>query len=143
MHIENLVVGQSASLTCEVSQEVINAFAKVTGDHNPVHVDPEFASGTMFKGVIAHGMLLASYISAVLGTQLPGAGAIYMRQALKFCAPVHPGDTVVTTCTVKEIIPEKERVIMETVCKVGDTLVLEGEATLMVPSGTRPDKAQA
>lgn len=142
MHIEDLAVGQSASLEREVTQETINAFAKVTGDHNPVHLDPAFASSTQFKGIIAHGMLSASYISAVLGTQLPGAGAIYMRQTLRFCAPVHPGEKVVTTCTVKEIVPEKSRVIMETLCKVGDTLVLEGEATLMVPSRNKVDAAK-
>lgn len=143
MYIEDIVVGQSASLERDVTQEVIDTFAKVTGDLNPVHIDPKFAADTMFKGVIAHGMLLASYISAVLGTQLPGAGAIYSRQSLRFCAPVRPGDKVVTTCTVKEIIPAKERVIMETLCKVGDTLVLEGEATLMVPSRIKPDAAGA
>lgn len=143
MYIEDLAVGQSASLEREVTQETINAFAKVTGDHNPVHLDEAFASATQFQGIIAHGMLSASYISAVLGTQLPGAGAIYMRQTLRFCAPVHPGETVVTTCTVKEIISEKSRIVMETLCKVGDTLVLEGEATLMVPSRNKGDAAKS
>lgn len=132
MFIDDLFVGQSASLEREVTKDVIEAFAKITGDTNPVHLDQEYAAGTMFKGVIAHGMLPASYISAVLGTQLPGPGTIYGRQSLKFCAPVYPGDKVVATCTVKEIILGKERVVMETVCKVGDTVVLDGEATLMV-----------
>ena len=143
MYIDDLVVGQSASLEREVTQQVIDGFAKLTGDINPVHVDPEFAAGTMFKGIIAHGMLPAAYISAVLGTQLPGPGTIYGRQSLRFCAPVYPGDKVVAICTVKEIILAKERVIMETLCKVGDTLVLEGEATLMVPSRIKPDAAGA
>jgi len=132
MYLDEIVAGQSASLECVVTQEVINGFADVTGDHNPVHVDPVFAAGTMFTGTIAHGMLSAAYISAVLGTQLPGPGAIYMAQSLKFRAPVRPGDKVVTTCTVKEIMPEKKRVVMATFCKVGDTVVLEGEATMMV-----------
>lgn len=139
MYIDELVVGQSASLEREVTQLVIDSFAQVTGDTNPVHVDPEYAATSMFKGIVAHGMLPAAYISAVLGTQLPGPGTIYGRQSLKFCAPVFPGDKVVATCTVKEIILGKERVIMETICKVGDTVVLEGEATLMVKARPVPE----
>ena len=107
MYIDEIAVGQSASLERVVTQDVINTFADASGDFNPVHVDPAFAASTMFKGTIAHGMLSAAYISAVLGTQLPGPGAIYMGQSLKFRAPVRPGDKVVTTCTVKEIILEK------------------------------------
>lgn len=132
MYIDEIVVGQSASLERAVTQEVINSFADASGDHNPVHVDTAFAASTMFKGTIAHGMLSAAYISAVLGTQLPGPGAIYMGQSLKFRAPVRPGDKVVTTCTVKEVIPDKKRVVLDTFCKVGDTVVLEGEATMLV-----------
>ena len=132
MYIDEIAVGQSASLEREVTQDVINTFADASGDFNPVHVDPAFAASTMFKGTIAHGMLSAAYISAVLGTQLPGPGSIYMGQSLKFRAPVRPGDKVVTTCTVKEVVAEKKRVILETLCKVGDTLVLEGEATMLV-----------
>lgn len=141
MYLEDLVVGQSARLEREVTQQVIDSFADLTGDNNPVHVDPEFAAGTMFKGIIAHGMLPAAYISAVLGTQLPGPGTIYGRQSLRFCAPVYPGDKVVAICTVKEIILAKERVIMETICMVGDTVVLEGEATLMVAARPQPETA--
>ena len=132
MYIDEIAVGQSASLERVVTQDVINTFADASGDFNPVHVDPAFAASTMFKGTIAHGMLSAAYISAVLGTQLPGPGAIYMGQSLKFRAPVRPGDKVVTTCTVKEIILEKKRVLLDTVCKVGDTVVLDGEATMLV-----------
>lgn len=132
MYIDEISVGQSATLEREVTQEVINSFAVASGDHNPVHVDPDFASGTQFKGTIAHGMLSAAYISAVLGTQLPGPGAVYTGQTLKFRAPVRPGDKVVTVCKVKEVILDKKRVIMDTQCKVGDTVVLEGEAVLMV-----------
>jgi len=132
MYIDEIAVGQSASLERVVTQDVINTFADASGDFNPVHVDPAFAANTMFKGTIAHGMLSAAYISAVLGTQLPGPGAIYMGQSLKFRAPVRPGDKVVTTCTVKEIILEKKRVLLDTVCKVGDTVVLDGEATMLV-----------
>lgn len=132
MYLDDIVVGQSAVLERVVTQEVIDSFALASGDRNPVHVDPDFAAGTQFKGTIAHGMLSAAYISAVLGTQLPGAGAIYTGQSLKFRAPVRPGDTVVTRCTVKEVIRDKKRVIMDTQCRVGETVVLEGEATLMV-----------
>lgn len=132
MYLEELSVGQTATLERVVTQDVINGFAEVSGDRNPVHIDPEFAKTTDFQGVIAHGMLSAAYISAVLGTQLPGSGAIYMGQTLRFCAPVRPGDKVITTVTVKEIITEKKRVILTTVCAVGDTVVLEGEATTMV-----------
>lgn len=132
MYLDEIVVGQSATLKCEVTQEVINNFAVASGDNNPVHVDAAFAAGTMFKGTIAHGMLSAAYISAVLGTQLPGPGAIYASQTLKFRAPVRPGDTVVTQCTVKEVVRDKKRVILDTKCMVGDVVVLEGEATMMV-----------
>ena len=88
----------------------------------------------MFKGRIAHGMLSAAYISTVLGTKLPGPGAIYVSQNLRFRAPVRAGDTVHTTCTVTEVLAEKKRVVLETVCRVRDTVVLQGEATMMVPS---------
>lgn len=134
MYLEELSIGQTATLERVVTQEVINSFADASTDHNPVHVDPEFAKTTDFEGVIAHGMLTAAYISAVLGTQLPGHGTIYMGQTLRFRAPVRPGDKVVTTVRVKDIITEKKRVILETVCTVGDTVVLEGEATTMVPA---------
>lgn len=141
MYLDDIVVGQFAILEREVTQEVIDSFASASGDRNPVHVDPEFAAGTMFKGTIAHGMLSAAYISAVLGTQLPGPGAVYTGQSLKFRAPVRPGDKVVTLCTVKEVIHEKKRVIMDTQCRVGETVVLEGEATLMVqPRPMSPKK---
>ena len=132
MYIDDIKVGHSSSIEREVTQSVISHFADVSGDYNPVHLDQEFAAASQFKGVIAHGILSAAYISAVLGTQLPGPGAIYMGQTLKFRAPVRPGDKVVTTCTVKEIIRDKNRVHLETICRVGETVVLEGEATMLV-----------
>ena len=88
----------------------------------------------MFKGRIAHGMLSAGFISTVIGTKLPGSGTIYMSQTLRFRAPVRIGDTVTATCTITEIIPEKRRAVLTTVCKVGDTVVIEGEALVMVPA---------
>jgi 3-hydroxybutyryl-CoA dehydratase len=132
--IEDLKIGQSASYERTVGDADIRAFAGLSGDNNPVHLDEEFAKKTMFKGRIAHGMLSATFISTVLGTKLPGMGCIYMGQSLKFKAPVKINDVVVTTVTVKEIIAEKKRAILDTVCRVGDTVVIEGEATVMVPS---------
>lgn len=134
MYIEELSLGQSAESCKTVTQADIGAFADISGDHNPVHLDAAFAASTAFKGVIAHGMLSASFISAILGTQLPGEGTIYLGQNLKFLAPVRPGDTVRTVITVKEIVPGKRRVICQTACYVGATQVIDGEATLLVPT---------
>jgi len=132
--IEDLKTGQSASFAKTVSEADIVLFAGISGDTNPVHLDQSFAEKTPFKTRIAHGMLSAGFISTVFGTKLPGPGAIYMSQTLRFKAPVKIGDTVVATCTVTELIPEKRRANFSTVCKVGDTVVIEGEATIMVPS---------
>lgn len=131
--IEELKTGQSASYERTVTEDDIVRFAEVSGDDNPVHLDEEFAASTMFKGRIAHGMLAAAFISTTVGTKLPGYGAIYISQALKFKAPVRIGDTVVTTATVKEVNVERKRVKMETICQVGDVVVVEGDAELMVP----------
>lgn len=132
--IEDLKLGISASFGKTVSEADIAFFAGFSGDTNPVHINQAFAEQTQFKGRIAHGMLSAGFISTVLGTKLPGPGSIYMSQTLRFKAPVKIGDTVTATCTVTEVIPEKRRAILSTVCKVGDTVVIEGEAMVMVPS---------
>ncbi len=132
--IEDLKTGQSASFAKTVSEADIVLFAGVSGDTNPVHLDQSFAEKTPFKTRIAHGMLSAGFISTVFGTKLPGPGSIYMSQTLRFKAPVKIGDTVVATCTVTEIIAEKRRAMFSTICKVGDTVVIEGEAMIMVPS---------
>lgn len=132
--IEDLSVGQSATWTKTVTDADIVKFAEVSGDDNPVHLDQAFAEKTMFKGRIAHGMLSAGFISTVIGTKLPGYGTIYMSQALRFKAPVRIGDTVTAIATVTEIIPDKRRAVLSTVCKVGDNTVIEGEALVMVPS---------
>ena len=132
--IEDITVGQSASLTKEVTEKDVEMFAEVSMDTNPVHLDQAYAETTMFKTRIAHGMLGASLLSAVLGTQLPGMGTIYLAQNLKFKAPVKLGDTVTATATVKEMTPEKKRVVLETVVKVGETVVIDGEATVLAPS---------
>jgi len=131
---EDLSVGQAATLSNTVSGANIVAFAEISGDRNPVHLDADYAATTMFKERIAHGMLSAAYISAVFGMKLPGPGAIYMSQTLKFKAPVKIGDTVVTTVKVAELMPEKRRARFECVCTVNDKPVVEGEAMMMVPA---------
>jgi 3-hydroxybutyryl-CoA dehydratase len=133
-YIDQLKPGLSESLTRTVTERDIQLFGEVSGDMNPVHFDEEYARTTMFKGRIAHGMLSASYISTVLGMQMPGPGTIFMSATTRFKAPVRIGDTVVTTCTVREVNAEKRRVIFDTVCKVGDTTVVDGEALVMAPA---------
>jgi 3-hydroxybutyryl-CoA dehydratase len=133
-YFEDLSVGQEASLSNTVSEADITAFANVSGDRNPVHLDEAYATSTMFKGRIAHGMLSAAYISAVFGMKLPGPGAIYLSQTLAFKAPVKIGDTVVTTVKLVELVPEKKRARFETVCAVNGKPVLTGEAVLMIPA---------
>ncbi|NYZ16236.1 MaoC family dehydratase [Azospirillum sp. RWY-5-1] len=132
--IEDLTVGMTASFAKTITDADIVLYAGISGDTNPVHINQEYASGTMFQGRIAHGMLTAGLISAVLGTKLPGPGCIYMSQTLKFKAPVRSGDTVTARATITEVIREKKRCVIRTVCTTGDTVVLEGEALLMVPS---------
>lgn len=135
--VEDLEPGMTAAFSKTVTDADIVLLAGITGDLNPVHVDEDFASRTMFKGRIAHGMLSAGLISAVLGTRLPGPGCIYLGQSLEFKAPVRIGDTVEARATIKEIIPEKRRVVVQTVCSVAGNVVTEGEALLLVPSRTR------
>jgi 3-hydroxybutyryl-CoA dehydratase len=130
---EDLSVGQEASLSKTVTEADIAAFAEISGDKNPVHLDAQYAAGTMFKERIAHGMLSAAYISAVFGMKLPGPGAIYISQTLNFKAPVKIGDAVVTTVKVAELVPEKRRARFECVCSVNGKPVVQGEAVLMVP----------
>jgi 3-hydroxybutyryl-CoA dehydratase len=132
--IEDLKPGMSASFSKTVTEADILMFAGVSCDINAVHLNEEFAKTTMFGGRIAHGMLTAGFISAVLANKLPGPGTIYLGQTLKFKAPVRIGDTVTATATVKEVVVEKKRAILETVCTVGGKAVLEGEATVMCTS---------
>ncbi len=132
--IEDMSVGMTALFAKTVTEADIVLFAGISGDINPVHLNHEFATETMFEGRIAHGMLTASFISTVIGTKLPGPGAIYLKQSLNFRAPVRAGDTVRARATIKEVIAEKHRIVMDTVATVGDTVVLDGEALVMVPS---------
>jgi len=138
--IEDLQVGQSASYERTINDADVREFALMSGDFNPVHLDEAFAQTTRFKGRIVHGMLPVTFISTVLGTRLPGAGAIFMGASFRFKAPVRIGDTVVATCTVKEI-GTKGRVTFDCACSVGDTVVVEGDALVKVPSRDVPDKA--
>lgn len=109
-------VGDKAELVRTITDEDILAFAEVSGDKNPVHLDEEFAKTTIFNKRIAHGMLSASFISNVIGNQLPGEGTIYMAQSLKFCAPVYIGDTITTEVEVIQINEEKGNIALKTVC---------------------------
>ena len=133
LFLEDLSLGQSAEMTMTVTEKGIQSFAEVTGDNNPVHLDEAYAATTPFKTRIAHGMLSAGYISAVIGTKLPGPGAIYVSQTMRFKRPVKIGDEVTARVTVTEIDQEKSRITLETVCMVGDKAVVEGEAVIMVP----------
>ena len=131
--LEELDVGQSAQLVRTVGEADIVAFADVTGDTNPMHLDADYAATTSFGQRIAHGMLSAGYISAVLGTTLPGPGAVYLSQSLKFKRPVKIGDEVTAHVTVTEINEAKAQVTLSTVCKVNGKAVVDGEAVVMVP----------
>ncbi len=132
-----LAVGQQAERTFEVSDATLAAFAEVSGDHNRVHLDQEYAEHTPFRGRIAHGMLTAGYISAVLANQLPGNGTVYLSQELKFRAPVRPGDRVTVQVTVRELHADKQRVVLQTQAFVGDKMVVDGTATVLPPGALK------
>jgi len=134
LDFDTLKVGDCRQLTKIITDNDIRKFVELTGDDNPLHVDPKFAHETAFKDIVVHGMLGASFISTVIGTKLPGPGAIYLAQTLKFKAPVKIGDTVVARCTIKELTPEKRKAKFDTVCTVRGKVVLEGEADIMVPA---------
>lgn len=133
LYFEDLSVGQSAEMTHVVGEADIQAFAAVSGDENPVHLDAEYAKTTSFGERIAHGMLSGAYISAVLGTKLPGPGAIYLNQSLRFRRPVRIGDAVTARVTVKALDERRGHVTLETVCEVGGKAVVDGEALVMAP----------
>ena len=134
IYLEDLEIGMSRSLSKVITDKDIEMFAEVSTDHNPVHLDADYAAKTMFKGRIAHGMLSAGLISALLGEHLPGHGTIYMGQTLKFLAPVRPGDEVKAEVKVTAIDRERRRVTLETHCAVGDTVVIKGEAVVLAPA---------
>ena len=124
--------GDKASRTTIITDEMIHAFAALTGDNNPVHLDDTYAATTRFGRRIAHGMIAAGLISAVLANDLPGPGTVYLSQTLKFKAPVYPGDTITATVEVKSVRPDKPIVTLRTLCTNQDTaIVLEGEAVVI------------
>ena len=131
---EDLKVGMTATFAKTITEADIVLFAGASGDNNAMHINEEFAATTSFKGRIAHGMLSASVISAAIANRLPGPGTVYMKQSLEFRAPVRAGDTVHAKVTVREMVAPKKRVILDTVCTVGNTVVITGEAMVKVGS---------
>ena len=140
-YLEDLSVGMSGVFAKTVSEADIVLFAGISGDTNPVHINQLFAESTAFQERIAHGMLSAAFISAVLGTRLPGPGCIYLSQSLSFRSAVRIGDTVLARATVNAVDLDKKRVSIETICMVEDRVAVEGLAELMV--ARRPVEMQA
>ena len=132
--IEDLAVGMTAIYSKTITESDINLFCAISGDTNPLHLDHDYAATTMFGGPIAHGMLSASLISTVIGTKLPGHGCVYISQNCRFKAPVRAGETVRARATITEINTECRRVKLKTICSVGDTVVVDGDAEVLVPS---------
>lgn len=132
--IEDIEIGQSASFEKILGRNEVDTYADLTGDTNPVHMNEDYAKTTMFGQCIAHGMLTASLITNVLGTKLPGTGAIYLSQSVRFRAPVCVGQTVVVTARVTDMDTKRRQVTLACEAKVGDKLVMDGEARVMVPS---------
>jgi len=134
LYFEDLSVGMTETLSKIIASSDVVGFAQLTGDRNPIHLSEHFAAKTQFGKRIAHGLYTASLISAVLGTRLPGPGAVYISQTLNFRAPVRIGDQVDVTVTVAELNPERQRARLTCTCKVADEIVLDGEALVKVPS---------
>lgn len=133
-YIEELEEGMTAAFGKTITDADILMFAGVSGDTNPVHLNEEFAAGTAFQGRIAHGMLTAGLVSAVIGEQLPGHGTVYLSQTLRFLGPVRPGDSVRAEVRVEAIDLARRRVTLATSASVGNTVVLKGEALVLAPS---------
>jgi 3-hydroxybutyryl-CoA dehydratase len=134
LYFDDLTLGMSERLSKTIASSDVVGFAEVTGDRNPIHLSEHFAARTPFGTRIAHGLYTASLISAVLGTRLPGPGAVYISQTLNFRAPVRIGDTVEVEVTVAELIPDRRRARLVCTCSVGAEIVLDGEAWVKVPS---------
>lgn len=137
LYFEDMIVGMEASHKKRITECDVQTFADISGDNNPVHLCDEYASGSVFKERIAHGILTASLVSTVFGTKLPGPGCIYISQSLNFRAPVMIGDEVIAVARITSLIPEKRRVIFACNCQVNGKTVLDGEAVILVPS--RPE----
>ena len=131
IYLDELKPGMSASAARTVTEHQIQLFGEATGDMNPVHFDEEYARKTLFRGRVAHGVLSIGFISAVIGTQLPGEGSIFVSASIVFKSPVRINDEVITTVTVREV--GGRDAVLDCVCRVGDRLVLESEARVLVP----------
>jgi 3-hydroxybutyryl-CoA dehydratase len=132
--IEDIEMGMTRYIRKIITDKDIEQFAEISTDHNPVHLDDDYARDTIFEGRIAHGMLTAGLVSAVIGEQLPGHGTIYMSQNLKFLAPVRPGDLVHAEVRVVDMVIDKRRVKLDCRCEVNGKNVLVGEAMVLAPS---------
>jgi 3-hydroxybutyryl-CoA dehydratase len=137
LYFEDLSVGMTETYSKTIAASDVVGFAQLTGDRNPIHLSEHFAAKTQFGGRIAHGLYTASLISALLGTRLPGPGAIYISQTLNFRAPVRIGDQVDVTVSVAALIPARQRARLACTCKVGEELVLDGEAWVKVPAAAK------
>jgi 3-hydroxybutyryl-CoA dehydratase len=133
LYLQDLKVGMSAMFGKTVTEADIAGFAGVSGDTNPIHLHDGFARTTRFGQRIAHGMLSGSFISTVIGTKLPGPGAVYISQSMNFMAPVIIGDTITAIATITAIDAQRRRVTLKTQCVNGDKVVIDGEATVLVP----------
>ncbi|MBJ26113.1 MAG: (R)-hydratase [Alphaproteobacteria bacterium] len=131
---EDLREGMSAEYTRLVTQRDIELFAELTGDNNPIHLDSNFAESSIFKGRIAHGMLIASFISTVIGTRMPGSGCIYLDQSLRFLSPLQPGERVTASAKVIELHTKKCRATFQTICRVDARILIDGTALIQIPS---------
>lgn len=138
LYFEDVSLGMRESYTKHVSASDVVGFAEISGDRNPIHLSEHFAAQTPFGGRIAHGLYTASLISAVIGTRLPGPGAIYISQTLRFMAPVRIGDDVIASVEIVELIEKGRRAKLRCECRVGETLVLEGEAEVKIPARPAP-----
>ncbi len=138
LYLEDLTAGMTETYSKTVKSSDVIGFAEISGDRNPIHLSEHFAAKTPFKSRIAHGLYTASLLSALIGTRLPGPGAVYISQTLHFKAPVKIGEVVRASVTVAEIIPERRRVRLTCQCCVGETVVLEGEAIVKVPARPAP-----
>ena len=133
MEIDEIKIGMSESYSQTISEADVKAYAGISGDRNPVHMDDEYAEKSRYKKRIAHGMISSSFFSALFGTKLPGPGCVYVNQSLNFKRPVYIGDTVTAIITVTKIDEIKSRVYFDTVCKVKNKIVIDGQAELYIP----------
>lgn len=133
MSIDEICVGMSASYSQTITDTDIKCFAGISGDHNPVHMSDEYAAESRFGKRIAHGLISASFFSALFGTRIPGPGCVYVSQSLNFKKPVYIGDTVTASVTVNNIDKGKNRVFFDTVCRVKGRVVIDGNAELYIP----------